>query len=373
MMRTLLLVLCTALLSCDSGLTEEVTYNDTIILNPLDYCFASNNTVREKADSKTQLAIVEDHGDWIVINNGTTDLLLLSINVADCKVYNPSIVLYVVQTVIDCIIILSAASTITLHLCLKSLRNDFGVLVMIMCFFVILMRVVTLTRYQYQFTHKVNNQRYICAIMIYAKLIFVFFYHSTVITIYFHFTFLMYNTHKLKAVESDINTKLLCKYLAFIILLAICIMSPIITRDVMFSRTTFDTDGGYCAITVEDNITSHIVSILIILVVLVQMAMFGIGMILYLMVNRSFCEFKRTDVKMCLALVSTSGLSGVLFLVSFFLIKDHSTTVPLLLTSVGILTEQLFLLILLCKKVITSSSEDISSCKTLCLHRCAHV
>ena len=235
------------------------------------------NTVRDKADSKTQLTIVEDDGDWIVINNGTTDLCLLSTNITDCEVYNPSIVLYAVQTVIDCIIIISAASTITLHLCLKSLRNDFGVLVMMMCFFVILMRVVTLTRYQYQFTHKVNDQRYICAVMIYAKLIFVFFYHSTVITIYFYFTFLMYNTHKLKAVKSDVNTKLLCKYFAFIILLTICIMSPIITRDVMF---TFDTDGGYCAITVEDNTTSHIVSILIILVVLAQMAMFGIGMIL---------------------------------------------------------------------------------------------
>ena len=35
------------------------------------------------------------------------------------------------------------------------------------------------------------------------------------------------------------------------------------------------------------------------------------------MVNRSFCELKRTDVKVCLALVSTSGLNGVL-------IKDHS-------------------------------------------------
>ena len=180
-----------------------------------------------------------------------------------------------------------------------------------------------LAQCQYQFTHKANKQGYICAVMIYTKLIFVFFYRSTVITIHYHFAFLMYNTHKLRPVESDINTKLLCKYFALIILLATCIMSPIIAYDVMFSRATFATDGEYCAIQIEDNITSHIVSILIILVVLVQMVMFGLGMMLYLVVSRSFCEFKRSDVKVCLALVSTSGLSGILFLVSFFLIKDR--------------------------------------------------
>ena len=191
MMWTLLLVVCTVSLSCDSGLSVEVKYNVTVMSNPLDYCFASNNTVREKTDSKTQLMIVEDDGDWIVINNGTKDLLLLSTNITDCEVYNPSIVLYTLLTVIECIIILSAASTITLHFCLNSLRNDFGVLVMIMCFFVILTRVVMLARYQYQFTHKANKQGYICAVMIYTKLIFVFFYRSTVITIHYHFTFLM--------------------------------------------------------------------------------------------------------------------------------------------------------------------------------------
>ena len=372
-MRTLLLVLCTTLLSCDSGLAVEVTYNVTVILNPLDYCFASNNTVREKTDYKTQLTIVEDNGDWIVINNGTTDLFLLSANVTECKVYNPSIVLYAVQTVIECIIILSAACTITLHLCLKSLRNDFGAVVMIMCFFVIMMRVFTLAQHQYQYIHKVNNQGCICAVVIYIRLIFVIFYHSTVIVIYFHFAFLMYNTHKLRQVESNINTKLLCKYFAFTILLTICIMSPIITSDIMFSRASFATDEGYCAIKVEDGTSLHIFSILILLVVLLQMVMFGLAMMLYLTVSRSFCEIKRTDVKVCLALVSTSGIDGVLFLALFFIIKDHSTSVTLLVISVGILIEQLLLLILLCKKATTSSREKITSCKTLCLHSCAHV
>ena len=65
MIRIWLLVLCTAL-SFNSGLVqaeEEMTYNDTVISNPLGYCFASNNTVGKKADSKAQLTIVEDDGD----------------------------------------------------------------------------------------------------------------------------------------------------------------------------------------------------------------------------------------------------------------------------------------------------------------------
>ena len=98
MMRNLLLVVCTALLS--SGLTLELTYNATVISIPLHYCFVNNNTVREKTGFKAQLTIVENNGDWIVINNGTTDLLLLTTNVTDCEVYNPSIVLYTLLTVI---------------------------------------------------------------------------------------------------------------------------------------------------------------------------------------------------------------------------------------------------------------------------------
>ena len=76
-MVSLLLALCTAMLSCESGLAVEVTYNITVISNPLDYCFASNNTVKKMTDSKAQLTILQDDGDWIVINNSTTDLLLM--------------------------------------------------------------------------------------------------------------------------------------------------------------------------------------------------------------------------------------------------------------------------------------------------------
>ena len=373
-MRTLLLVLCTALLSCDSGLAVQVTYNDTVISNPLDYCFVNNNTVREKTDSKAQQTIVEDDGDWIVINNGTTDLLLLSTNITDCEVYNPNIIVYAAQVIIDCVIILAAVCTIILHLFFKTLRNDFGVLVMTMSFFVLMLHICTLTLNQYQFMYKVNNRKFICAVLEHSRITLLIIYHTTTVMIHFHFVFLMYNTHKLRPVESDISASLLCKYFTFICLLTTSIMSPIITSDVMFSKIFFATEEGYCAIKFgKDNITFQILSVVLPLMVVAQILMFGIGMTLYLMANKSSCELKRTDVKVCLALVSTAGLSGVLFIISFFLSKDHSTSVPLLLASIGAVMEQLLLLITLCKKAITSNDIKIGSCKNSCLQECVHI
>ena len=89
--------------------------------------------------------------------------------------------------------------------------------------------------------------------------------------------------------------------------------------------------------------------------------------------RKSFCEFKRTDVKVCLALASTSGLSAVLFLISHFLINDHSTSIPLLLTSIGTVAEQLLLLIIPCKKVISLRSEEIRICMSPYLCGCVHM
>ena len=373
MMSSLLLVLCTAMLSCESGLAVKVTYNDTVISNPLDYCFASNKTVKKMTDSKAQLTILQDDGDWIVINNGTTDLLLFCTNVTDCEIHNPNIFVYAAQMVVDSVIILLAACTIILHLCLKTLRNDFGVLVVTMCCSVLILHAFTLALNPYKFVYKVNDKGYICAVMQYTRLIFSFIYFTTMITIHFHFALLVYNTHKLRAIKSDINVSLLCKYFSFIILLTMSVMSSIITSDVVLTRTFFATEEGYCAVKVNEDNTTKILTVLALLVFVVQVIMFGIGMILYLMVSRSFCELKRADVKVFLALVSTTGLSGILFVVSLFLINDRSTSIPLLLRSIGTVAEQLLLSITLSKKAIISSSEEIRSWKNSCLHGCVHI
>ena len=96
--------------------------------------------------------------------------------------------------VIDSVIILLAACNITLHWCFKTLRNDFGVLVVTMCFSVLILHAFTLALNQYKFVYKVNDKGYICAVMQYTRLIFSFIYFSTMITIHFHFALLMYKT-----------------------------------------------------------------------------------------------------------------------------------------------------------------------------------
>ena len=112
----------------------------------------------------------------------------------------------------------------------------------------------------------------------------------------------------------------------------------------MISRNAFATDGGYCTPKISDNTTQsswQIIVLLLALAILAEVIMFDVGMMLYLMISRSFCHLKTTDVQVCSELMSTSGLSGILFLVSFFLIKDDSSSVPLLLTSFGTVAEQL--------------------------------
>ena len=366
MLRNLLSVILIGLLGfggIPSVLTVEVTYNVTVIPNPLEYCFVNNYTLRRNNDPSTQLIIVDDTGDWLVANNGT-DLLLFSTNVSDCEDddYNPNVVIYVVQVSMSCIVILSASCTIILHLCLKDLHNEFGLLVAIMCFFVLLTNLTTLVHSKYQFINKVNDLGYICAVLVYTKLSFIFFYHSTIITIYFHFAYLMYNTYKLRSFGPNLNKKLICKYVTFIVLLTIICTSLVTTCDVMSGRTAFDTVNGHCAIDVNvidiRNISSWLIPMLLLLIAVTQLIIFGLGIILYFVVSRDLCTLKTTDVKVCITLVSTSGLQAILFVVSFLLIKNHSTSIPVLFTTVGVLVEQLVLLMMLIKKAVVSSSAE---------------
>ena len=108
MLKSLLMVLYyqlytfTALIDLDSGLAEKVInkLNFTVISNPLDYCIATNYTI------KAELIVVKDNGDWMMINNGTTNLILFPTNITDCEGYNPNIIIYAAQNIIGCVVIL---------------------------------------------------------------------------------------------------------------------------------------------------------------------------------------------------------------------------------------------------------------------------
>ena len=354
-------VVCIAFLISDSISSVrsiEVT-NDTQadleLLIQTDYCYVNNCTVRRRHDG-TNLTIVNDTGDWLVVSNDgefEVELFLLPTNISDCKddFYSPDIVIYAVQTVINCITLLLACGTIFLHLHFKRLQTVFGMLITILCFFVAMGYVVIFVHNRYQYTHKVNDSSGVCAMLLYVRGTFIFLYHSTVVTVFYHFTKLMYNTYKVRSVPCKFDAKLFCKYITFIVSLTMVCALLIVPYDLSVTRNTFATADGYCEIEFEDHVTEsfYIYITLLSLIIAAQMIIFSLGLILYFLSNKNFCEFKTINIRVCLALISTSGLNTLLFLMSYSL--SGSTHIPILLSSIATVLEQFVLLMIFCTSV----------------------
>ena len=354
-------LLLIGLLICDSvsSVWSAEVINNTWILGQSNYCFANNATVRSNRDN-TQLTIVNDTGDWLVVGSNAGEQFILSANILDCEddEYKPDIVIYVVQTFINCLTLILAAGTFALHLCFKKLRTVFGMLIMILCFIMATGYIVILVQNRYQYTHKVNDNNTICAILTYIRGALIFVYHSIVVTVFFHFTSLMYKTYKMRLVSSTFDWKLLLKYVMFIISVTTVCAVIIIPYDVTVTRNAFDTAGGYCKIEFEDHVTKsfYIYIAALSIAIATQMVIFSLGMILYFLSIKNFCEFKPINIRVCLALISTSGLNTLLFLISYSL--SGSTHIPALLSSVATLVEQLVLF------MIFSTSTKVKSAVT---------
>ena len=329
-----------------------------------DICSVWSVEVTNCNDTQTELL---DRPDYGYVNNSTVrrnlDGTELTTNGSDCEddIYNPDIVVYAVKTTINCVTLLLAAGTISLHLYFRNLQTVFGILVTILCFFLVTGYVVMFVHNRYQYTHKVNDSNGVCAMLVYVRITLNLLYHSTVVTVYFHFTNLMYNTYKVRSVPSKFDVRLLFKYVTFIISLTSLCGLLILPYDLSVTRNAFATVNGYCEIEFEGHIIEsfYIYIALLSLVIAAQMITFSLGMILYFLINKNFCEFKTTNIRVCLALISTSGLNTVLFLVSYPL--SGSTNIPILLSSIATLTEQFVLLMIFStsakvKNAVTSNS-----------------
>ena len=365
-MSNLISLFCIVLLIlddiCSVWSVEVINNAQAELLHQPDYCYINDSTVRRNLDG-TELTIVNDTGDWLVVSSNGSELFLLPTNGSDCEddIYNPDIVVYAVQTTINCVTLLLAAGTISLHLYFRKLQTMFGILVTILCFFVVTGYVVIFVHNRYQYTHKVNDSNGVCAMLVYIRGTLIFLYHSTVVTVFFHFTNLMYNTYKMRSVPCKFDVRLLFKYVTFIISLTSLCGLLILPYDLSVTRNAFATADGYCEIEFEDHITEsfYMYIALLSLVIAAQMITFSLGMILYFLSNKNFCEFKTINIRVCLALISTSGLNTVLFLVSYSL--SGSTSIPILLSSIATLTEQFVLLMIFStsarvKNAVTSNS-----------------
>ena len=337
------------------------------LLNHVEYCFTNDSTIRSKVNTDELLTVINETGDWLVAANDI-DRFVISTNISDCEddVYNPDIAIYAVQTSIYAINFLSATFTISLHLYFKELQTVFGILIIMFCFFLNVDHVVTFVHNRYQFTHEVSNGE-ICATFVYMRGILTFLYHATKFTLLFHFTYLMYNTYRVRSDSKRFDKKLMIKYIIFIVSLTTIYSMVVIPYDLAVTRSAFDTEGRYCAINFLDDGASVAIFIAqLSLIFVIELITFGIGIVFYILVSKRFCEFKSSDIRVCFILVSTAGLNTLFFLVAYS-VSGGSSGITFVASSIGTFVEQSVLLIifLTSKKVknaisslVTSSTHD---------------
>ncbi|XP_065900670.1 uncharacterized protein [Dysidea avara] len=323
------------------------TRNNSVSEQPdeSEYCFVNESVVRKKLDG-TQFWIVDDTGYWLVVSNGT-DLLLLSVNISDCEdTYNPDIAIYILKTLVNCFNVLLATCIIVLHLCIKELRTQPGILISILYSLTLVLHVAIFLHNRYQYTHKVNDHKGVCGMFIYVRAIVTFSRNATTIIVFFHFVYLMYENYRLRS-NSNFDTKLMCNYVTFIVSLTTIYALVSVPYDIATNRIAFATVGGYCATNfAADHMTTSFVifTILVSSTIVIQVVLFCIGMALYFMTTKNCCGNKIINVRVCFALVSTSGLNSIMYFISFSFIR--STEIPFLLSSAGTLLEMLVLLII---------------------------
>ena len=320
------------------------------LLSQSEYCVFNDSFIIKKVDG-TLLDIINDTGDWLLSTDGTT-LFMCPTNGSYCEDddYKPDIVLYAVQTSIYCINFVFASCTIALHLCFKDLRTVFGVLITMFCFFLNVYYLITFVYNRFQFTHTMDTSA-VCATFVYLRGILTFLHHSIKFTILFHFTYLMYNSYRAKSGGPRLDKALMCKYVVFICSLTILYTLVVLPYDIAVARNAFKTEGGYCAVSFIDGTAFLIYISQLTLLSVVELITFGIGIMFYFLVSKHCCEFKTSDIRVSIILISTAGINRISFLLC--LVLSSSTGYALLASSVITMLEQfiLFVIFLTSKKV----------------------
>ena len=172
MSRYFLLVILVNLIVVDGISSSYININTTEIMtsNFSDYCFVNSSIIRRNSDD-TQLVIADDTDDYLVATDGI-NFLEISNDIMNCEsdFYSPKHVIYSIQTTMSCIVVLTTLSTIALHLYFKELQNEFGILVIVLCSTLLFGYTSKFVYNRYQFTHKVNDNGTVCALLLYIRL-----------------------------------------------------------------------------------------------------------------------------------------------------------------------------------------------------------
>jgi len=353
-------------------MTNNNTVSEKEVLNPSEYCVLNDSNIRKKVGDGL-LNIVNDTGVWLVVTDGS-DLFVFPINGSDCEddVNNPNIVIYAIQTSIYSVIILLAACIIALHLYVKELQTVFGIQIILFCFFLSMGNMVTFVRNRYQFTHKVNDSGEVCAVLIYIEGVFTLLSQFTRLTILFQFAHLMHKSYKVRPERLDNKSKLIFKYIIFIISMTIIYVVTAIACDLAVTRSAFTTENGYCATEFSEDASVILFFVQLASILAMQVSVFITGMVLYYLVNKRCCEFKSNDARVFLALGSTTGLSIFLFLVIQF-IDNGNHGIAFLSNSIGTCIQMSILLIIFLSsmkvKTAISSHHDSTDPSIATVHK----
>ena len=352
MVKLSLLVTIVSLLVLDgvhsvwsTGMTNNITVSDNELLDHSEYCVLNDSAIREK-DGDGLLIIINDTGDWLVVTNGS-NLFLFPSNGSDCEddVYNPNIVVYAIQTSIYGTTLLLATSIIVLHLCLKELQTVSGKLMILFCIFFIVDNAIAFFYNRYQFTHTVSDNSEVCAAFIYLRGILYFLSHFTRLTILFRFAYLMYNAYRARSERFRPDNHLILEYVIFIISMTIIYSAVSIICDLVLTRSAFATKSGYCA--TEFNVGDASIILIVVLlasVLVMQVAVFASGMVLYYLVSKRCCKVESKDARVFLALGSTTGLNTFLFITAYLV--DARSDIAFFSSSIGTLIQMFILLIM---------------------------
>ena len=215
-----------------------------VLLTPSQYCFVSESTIRI---NDSEVKIINNTGDWIMAGNNI-NLFMAPANGTNCTSTTSSVAphsdtIYIFRIVIYVATTLLILANIALHIFIKELQTISGVLIVLLCTFILLLTVLLLVR------NALAGQRdsELCAVLFYAKSFLYFLYDTSKLSMLIHFNYLMY--HSYKASKVILRTKsILFKYVTFIVILSIIFSATFILVDIFVSRTAFKTIHGRCTL-----------------------------------------------------------------------------------------------------------------------------
>jgi len=308
-MLSTMLILFSEVTYCMASI-DDVMFNNSYVLqlNSSQYCFVNESTI---SINGSDVYIINNTGDWIIADNKIY-LFLDFANGTNCMSRTSD---NVYTIFIRSFGILVAAAVITLHLLVKELKTLSGVLIVVLCVFIISNHSIALVRIA------LTNQRNgnVCAIMHYIGLTFYFAYDATKLSLLIQFAFLMY--HSFKASTISQNKKLaLCKYSILIVLLSVICSASVILVDVIISRVTYRIIHGKCTGSIDTSNASVILLTLELLILnFLKISFMIAGMVLYYLTTRRCCTVPSKDVKLSITLNCTIGINSfVVVLIHFF-------------------------------------------------------